>query len=239
MSRDAPPPYRITAKEVLLETPQARATLMTLAPGQSIPPHRHSAAVDHTFCLSGTARLFLGNPAETLTLTPGDRARVPPGRPHALANAGAVPLRVLLLQGPGAYDFVPEPENDDLVKTRPFFRQDVMTTPHEMVMKGQYPPYPTQPTLLGFPKECTMSEKTDLFHCDEKMLTYDAAVVLEKIVEGLRQRKLAGKTAEGPTCIDLPLMAEVEVSFKEKSKPGKSKKKLSIELAWKEETPAQ
>lgn len=33
MSRDAPPPYRITAKEVLLETPQARATLMTLAPG--------------------------------------------------------------------------------------------------------------------------------------------------------------------------------------------------------------
>lgn len=80
-----------------------------------------------------------------------------------------------------------------------------------------------------------MSEKSDLFHCDEKMLTYDAAVVLEKIVEGLRQRKLAGTTEDGPVCVDLPLTAQLEISFKQKVKPGKSKRKLSIELAWKEE----
>ncbi|MEA4857341.1 MAG: amphi-Trp domain-containing protein [Solidesulfovibrio sp.] len=79
-----------------------------------------------------------------------------------------------------------------------------------------------------------MSEKSDLFHCDEKMLTYDAAVVLEKIVDGLRQRKLTATTEDGPVCVDLPLLAELEISFKQKVKPGKSKHKLSIELSWKE-----
>ncbi|MFU2208011.1 MAG: amphi-Trp domain-containing protein [Desulfovibrio sp.] len=80
-----------------------------------------------------------------------------------------------------------------------------------------------------------MSDKSNLFHCDEKLLTYDAAVVLEKIVDGLRQRKLVGNGENGPVCIDLPLLANLEIEFKEKVKPGKSKRKLSIELAWKEE----
>ncbi|MHC1789215.1 amphi-Trp domain-containing protein [Solidesulfovibrio sp.] len=83
-----------------------------------------------------------------------------------------------------------------------------------------------------------MGEKSELFHCDEKMLTYDAAVVLGKIVDGLKQRKLAGTAEGGPVCVDLPLVADVEISFKEKAKSGKSKKKLSIEISWKEgETP--
>ncbi|OLN29198.1 hypothetical protein DVDV_1196 [Desulfovibrio sp. DV] len=79
-----------------------------------------------------------------------------------------------------------------------------------------------------------MGEKSKLFHCDEKMLTYDAAVVLEKLVEGLKQRKLAATGEDGPVCVDLPLVAELEISFKDKAKSGKSKKKLSIEIAWKE-----
>ena len=83
-----------------------------------------------------------------------------------------------------------------------------------------------------------MGDKTDLFHCDEKMLTYDAAVVLEELVAGLRQRKLAAKGENGPVCIDLPLLTDLEISFKEKVKPGKTKRKLSIELAWKEEDAA-
>lgn len=79
-----------------------------------------------------------------------------------------------------------------------------------------------------------MGEKSKLFHCDEKMLTYDAAVVLEKLVDGLKQRKLTTTGQDGPVCVDLPLVAEMEISFKDKSKPGKSKKKLSIEISWKE-----
>lgn len=34
--------------------------------------------------------------------------------------------------------------------------------------------------------------------------------------------------------MELPRLAGLEISFKEKSKPGKSKKKLSIELTWKD-----
>ena len=79
-----------------------------------------------------------------------------------------------------------------------------------------------------------MGEKSKLFQCEEKMPTYDAAVVLEKLVDGLKQRKLSATGEAGPVCVDLPLLAEMEINFKDKSKPGKSKKKLSIEISWKE-----
>jgi len=79
-----------------------------------------------------------------------------------------------------------------------------------------------------------MGDKSELFHCDAKMMTYDAAVILEGIVAGLKQRKLTTKGESGPVCIDLPLLADLEINFKEKVKPGKSKRKLSIEIEWKE-----
>lgn len=102
-----PAPYAVAGKETILETEDARVTLFTLAPGQSIPPHRHSIVSDTTFCLSGAAVLTLRDPHELLRLEPGDRATVAPGRPHSVANAGDVPVRLLLIQGPGAYDFLP------------------------------------------------------------------------------------------------------------------------------------
>ena len=102
-----PHAYTIAGKETILETAEARVTLMTLAPGQSIPPHRHTTVTDTTFCLSGSATITLEGPSERLLLTPGDRASVPPGRIHTVANPGEAPVRLLLIQGPGAYDFLP------------------------------------------------------------------------------------------------------------------------------------
>ncbi|WP_300157377.1 cupin domain-containing protein [Solidesulfovibrio sp.] len=107
MSKDAPAPYAIAGKETILATAEAKVTLMTLDPGQGIPPHRHGAVTDHTFCLSGTAAVVLSDPEETLLLSPGDRATVPPGRVHEVANRGDAPAQLLLVQGPGAYDFQP------------------------------------------------------------------------------------------------------------------------------------
>lgn len=101
------PAYAIADKETILDTPNARVTLMTLAPGQSIPAHSHTAVTDTTFCLSGLAAITLEGPRELLRLTPGDRAVVLPGRVHAVANTGTMPARLLLVQGPGAYDFKP------------------------------------------------------------------------------------------------------------------------------------
>lgn len=99
--------YRIAAKETILDTAEARATLLTLDPGQSIPFHSHTAVTDATFCLSGLAMLSLRDPPEHVRLTPGDRATVPPGRIHGVANIGTLSCRLLLLQGPGPYDFIP------------------------------------------------------------------------------------------------------------------------------------
>jgi quercetin dioxygenase-like cupin family protein len=100
-------PCTIAAKETILATPEVRVTLMTLDPGQLIPPHWHTTVTDTTFCLAGLAELTLFDPDTHQDLTPGDRADVEPGRVHAVRNAGPRPCRLLLIQGVGAYDFLP------------------------------------------------------------------------------------------------------------------------------------
>jgi quercetin dioxygenase-like cupin family protein len=106
MSHQAP--YAIAARESLLDTPEARVSLMTLDPGQRIPPHCHTAVTDTTLCLAGLAEMTLCAPDERRRLTPGDRTDVAPGRVHSLRNAGTIPCRLLLIQGGGSYDFVPD-----------------------------------------------------------------------------------------------------------------------------------
>ncbi|KHK04213.1 cupin domain-containing protein [Desulfovibrio sp. TomC] len=100
------PPYRIADKERILETADARVTVMTLAPGQAIPVHRHSQVTDTTFCLAGIALVQLFDPDEGLRLTTGERAVAPPDRVHRVSNIGTIPCRLLLVQGPGRYDFL-------------------------------------------------------------------------------------------------------------------------------------
>jgi quercetin dioxygenase-like cupin family protein len=101
-------PYAIAGKESILDTPEARVTLMTLDPGQAIPPHRHTSVTDTTFCLAGLAEVTCRDPDQHLRLAPGDRSTVAPGRVHGLRNIGDVCCRVLLIQGGGRYDFVAE-----------------------------------------------------------------------------------------------------------------------------------
>lgn len=101
-------PYAIAAKETILSAPEAKVTLMTLDPGQAIPPHRHTTVKDTTFCLSGLAEVRLYAPDARHRLGPGDRCDVPAGRVHAVRNIGTIPCRLLLVQGGGAYDFLPQ-----------------------------------------------------------------------------------------------------------------------------------
>lgn len=103
----ATPPYVIAGKETILMTDQARVTLMTLAPGQAIPPHRHSQVTDTTFCLEGQAAVRFPDTGESVALSIGQHASVTPGRLHEVANAGDDVCRLLLVQGPGQYDFLP------------------------------------------------------------------------------------------------------------------------------------
>ena len=79
-----------------------------------------------------------------------------------------------------------------------------------------------------------MGEKTALPYNQGKMLTYDAAVILEAIAADLRQRNLTITGETGSERIDVPADAKLEISYKQKVRPEKRKQKLSIELSWKE-----
>jgi Mannose-6-phosphate isomerase len=115
-SDDAPSPhYSIAGRQSIVETPEVRVTLMTLAPGEATPWHRHSVVADTAFRLDGEAAVEVrGTDAdgqtdgqvERLALLPGAPCRVEPGRTHRVVNTGSGPCRFLLVQGVGAYDFV-------------------------------------------------------------------------------------------------------------------------------------
>ena len=98
-------PYSIAGKECIVESPDVRVTLMTLAPGEGTPWHRHSAVTDTAFRLDGEVEVQAKGPDETLRLAPGQPCRMEPGRVHRVVNAGDAPCRFLLVQGIGAYDF--------------------------------------------------------------------------------------------------------------------------------------
>jgi quercetin dioxygenase-like cupin family protein len=107
MSADDPSPhYSIAARQSIIETPEARVTLMTLGPGEATPWHRHSAVTDTAFRLDGEVEVQAREPQEAIRLLPGEPCRMEPGRVHRVANAGTGPCRFLLVQGVGPYDFV-------------------------------------------------------------------------------------------------------------------------------------
>lgn len=79
-----------------------------------------------------------------------------------------------------------------------------------------------------------MSDSSVLTYGQGKMLTFDAAVILEALVADLRQGVVTVLGESGPVRVELPAAAKLEIEFKAKTKPGKTKQKLAIELTWKE-----
>lgn len=104
--QEASPHYAIAGRKSIVETPDVRVTLMTLAPGEATPWHRHSAVTDTAFRLDGEVEVQAREPEEHIRLVPGEPCRIEPGRVHRVANAGATPCRFLLVQGVGPYDFL-------------------------------------------------------------------------------------------------------------------------------------
>lgn len=106
-SSAAPSPhYSIAGRQSIIETPEARVTLMTLAPGEATPWHRHTEVADTAFRLDGEVEVQAQGPEEMIRLLPGVPCRMEPGRVHRVANVGAGLCRFLLVQGVRAYDFV-------------------------------------------------------------------------------------------------------------------------------------
>jgi mannose-6-phosphate isomerase-like protein (cupin superfamily) len=75
----------------------------TAAPGYAGPPlHLHRETADMFFVLEGALELRLGD--ETLELSLGSFALVPPGTVHTFSNPGAEPARFLSLMLPGGFE---------------------------------------------------------------------------------------------------------------------------------------
>lgn len=93
---DKPNPHGVSAKPIY-DSPHAQVVHMTLQPGQSLK--KHATPVDVFFyVLEGSGVVEIGEERERVTR---DTIIESPARiPHALANEGTVPFRVLVVKVP-------------------------------------------------------------------------------------------------------------------------------------------
>jgi quercetin dioxygenase-like cupin family protein len=97
--------YSVKAIEPVMVGRDVQVRLFTLAPGETIPWHFHSAVTDWYFVLEGTLSIETRAPSDHRLLPVGASHRIPPKTAHFIANPSAADTRFLLLQGVGAYDF--------------------------------------------------------------------------------------------------------------------------------------
>jgi quercetin dioxygenase-like cupin family protein len=104
---DASHLYEVERRARHAERPGFKITELQISPIQKVPWHCHTNVQDTFYVLEGRVRLFLRDPREDVTLTPGETYAVRPGRPHLVTNAGSTSATFLVLQGLGEYDYVP------------------------------------------------------------------------------------------------------------------------------------
>jgi quercetin dioxygenase-like cupin family protein len=68
--------------------------------------HHHSQLSEHCYCLRGQIAVEIAG-CETVHLQAGERCEIPAGIRHRLINKGDQVCGYLVVQGTGAYDFVP------------------------------------------------------------------------------------------------------------------------------------
>jgi quercetin dioxygenase-like cupin family protein len=98
--------YSVKSVEPVAIGSDVQARVFTLAPGEEIPWHFHSAVNDWYFVLEGTLSIDTRPPADSRLLTIGGRYHIPPKTAHLIANRSDADARFLLVQGVGFYDFV-------------------------------------------------------------------------------------------------------------------------------------
>ena len=83
-----------------------QARLFTLAPGETIPGHFHSAVTDWYFVLEGALSIETRAPAGRRELGVGEAYHIVPKTAHLITNRSEADTRFLLVQGVGPYDFI-------------------------------------------------------------------------------------------------------------------------------------
>jgi quercetin dioxygenase-like cupin family protein len=92
--------------EWLVKTEGVAVRINTLAGRQGTPWHFHTVIDDDIFSLEDPIEVQLRDPGETARLLPGQRQHVVAGRVHRVVNLAASPIRYLLIQATGPYDFI-------------------------------------------------------------------------------------------------------------------------------------
>jgi quercetin dioxygenase-like cupin family protein len=100
------PGYTIKSVDPVAVGSDVQARIFTLAPGEEIPWHFHSAVTDWYFVLEGTLSIETRAPRSSRSLAIGERFNIPPKTAHLIANRSQADLRFLLVQGVGDYDFM-------------------------------------------------------------------------------------------------------------------------------------
>ena len=105
--KDASHLYAVAARTRHIQRPDFRLQEITLTPEQSVPWHYHNHIRDTFYVLEGEVVLYLQEPKERVPLGRGDSYMVEVRRPHLVTNGGDSAATFLVLQGVGAYDYVP------------------------------------------------------------------------------------------------------------------------------------
>ena len=99
--------YEIAGREIVAEGADLRVQVLTLASGQCVPWHYHSAITDSFVCLEGPMVVETRAPRNSYRLEPGQRCAVPPKTAHYVHGEAGGACKFLVIQGVGIYDFVP------------------------------------------------------------------------------------------------------------------------------------
>ena len=98
--------YTVKAIERVAIGSDVQARVFTLAPGEEIPWHFHSAVTDWYFVLEGTLSIETRAPADRRKLAVGKTYHIAPKTAHLISNRSESDTRFLLVQGVGPYDFL-------------------------------------------------------------------------------------------------------------------------------------
>jgi quercetin dioxygenase-like cupin family protein len=98
--------YEVEQRVRYGERPGFRITELRISPTQTVPWHAHNHVQETFYVVEGQVRLSLRDPAEEVSLGPGETFAIGPRRPHRVSNAGEASATFLVIQR-GQYDYIP------------------------------------------------------------------------------------------------------------------------------------
>lgn len=99
--------YPAEERVTIAEAPNLRVRLLTLAQGECVPWHYHTAITDTFFCMQGPLKVTTRDPDDVHVLEAGGTLAVGPGTAHQVEGVDGGRCRFMIVQGVGPYDYVP------------------------------------------------------------------------------------------------------------------------------------